>query len=408
MSSNVEQGKVPEVRFKLKAASDYLPWQKRSFYDCVEINSKLVDPTDEKYLNYPHIGPGNIEKQTGRLLEYKLVKDEELISGKYVFKEDDIIYGKIRPELGKVAYPKFKGLCSADCYPMSSKENVILPQFLFQILLSKQFLKFSTSVSMRTGMPKINREELGGYSFYLPSLEEQKKVGDFFSILDQKLDKQREKILLLEKVRKGIWDQIFSKSIRFKKENGHDFPDWKSNIRTGDLFENISDKKHDGELEVLSSTQDQGIIPRSMLKMKMQFANENLVNYKRVCPNDFVISLRSFQGGIETSYYEGLLSPAYTIFRVKPQIRLSTDYFRFYFKTDKFISQLNNLTYGIRDGKAISYSDFSRIEIHLPSFEEQEKIAEFLTVISKKEEIETQKLNSLVELKKSLMQKMFV
>ena len=152
--------------------------------------------------------------------------------------------------------------------------------------------------------------------------------------------------------------------------------DWDDTIRAKDVFRNYTDKKHNGELEILASTQENGIVPRSQIGIDIQCSDEGIAGYKKVSQGDFVISLRSFQGGIEYSQYEGIVSPAYTV--LKPTKSISDGYYQNYFKTSGFIQRLNSAVYGIRDGKQIGYQDFGNLYIHYPPVEEQKKIAQIL------------------------------
>ncbi len=111
--------------------------------------------------------------------------------------------------------------------------------------------------------------------------------------------------------------KIFKQELRFKDKNGLEYPKWKPNTKAEELFEPISNKNHNGDLPVLSATQDNGMVYRDSLERHMAFNDENLISYKLVEKNDFIISLRSFQGGIEFSNLQGLVSPAYTVFRKK-------------------------------------------------------------------------------------------
>lgn len=128
--------------------------------------------------------------------------------------------------------------------------------------------------------------------------------------------------------------------------------------KADDLFINISDKKHNGELNVLSVTQDKGVLLREELEIDIKFDIESVKNYKRVKAGDFIISLRSFQGGFEISNQEGLISPAYTVFNFKDSEKFNSKYFSYIFKSSRFIKKLAGLIYGVRDGKAISFTDF--------------------------------------------------
>ena len=141
--------------------------------DVCSIVKGLVNPNDKPYCNYPHIGGANIESNTGRFINVKLAKDENLISGKYPFDETMILYSKIRPNLNKVALPSFKGVCSADMYPIIPDSKVINKVFLWQILSQKEFLDYAIAHSGRANIPKINREDLMEYSFEIFDLEVQ-------------------------------------------------------------------------------------------------------------------------------------------------------------------------------------------------------------------------------------------
>lgn len=160
------------------AASYSLSWEQRKWVDSVDISTEMVDPTSSEYADMPHIAPGNIESFTGRILDnVKMVKEEQLISGKFRFRPDDVVYGKINPQLGKYFYASVDGLTSADAYVFKGK-NGTTQKFLFSLLQTNEFFKYSVSVSKRSGMPKINRDELNAYRFFSPNEEEQDKIGD--------------------------------------------------------------------------------------------------------------------------------------------------------------------------------------------------------------------------------------
>lgn len=162
----------------------YLSWEQRKWSEYVSISTDMVDPRSGNYDNLPHVGPGNMESFTGRLYDnVNTVKDDALISGKFHFNPGDIIYGKINPQLGKYTYAQFEGLASADAYVLNGK-NGLTQEFLFGILQTKAFFDYSVSVSMRSGMPKINRDELNAFEFLAPNESEQRAIGDILLKLD--------------------------------------------------------------------------------------------------------------------------------------------------------------------------------------------------------------------------------
>lgn len=176
-------------------------------------------------------------------------------------------------------------------------------------------------------------------------------------------------------------------------------------IKAKEVFVNITNKKHGGQLEILSVTQNRGIIPRSQVDIDIKYEKENTLNYKKVEKGNFVISLRSFQGGIEYSEYEGIVSPAYTVLSSK--VEICNNYYKVFFKSPEYIQRLNTAVYGIRDGKNISYDDFSLIYIPFPPLPEQQKIAEILSTQDKLIELYERKIEQLKTLKKGYLQKMF-
>lgn len=172
------------------------------------------------------------------------------------------------------------------------------------------------------------------------------------------------------------------------------------------LFESISNKNHKSDLPILALTQDQGAVPRDLINYNIQVSEKSVEGYKVVDIDDFIISLRSFQGGIEYSRYKGLCSPAYIVLRKKDK-RLVSDFYRHFFKSFNYIQSLNRNLEGIRDGKMISYKQFSEIKLPFPSYSEQQKIAECLSSVDDLIREEADQLQALKDHKKGLMQQLF-
>lgn len=173
------------------------------------------------------------------------------------------------------------------------------------------------------------------------------------------------------------------------------------------LFKSITNKNHNSNLPILAITQDQGAVPRDQIEYNVTVTDKSLSNYKVVEVGDFIISLRLFQGGIEYSRFKGICSPAYIILR-KREENISELYYKYFFKTWRYIQSLNRNLEGIRDGKMISYSQFSSVKVPYPrSFKEQQKIADCLSSIDELIDAESRKLKALEKYKKGLMQKLF-
>ena len=143
------------------------------------------------------------------------------------------------------------------------------------------------------------------------------------------------------------------------------------------LFISTADKGYPG-LPVLSATQDRGMIRRDQNSINISHDKNNENGYKRVLPGQFVIHLRSFQGGFAHSRIEGITSPAYTIFGFSEPKKHDSEYWKYVFTSKEFIRRLETVTYGIRDGRSISYDEFLTLDFFFPSVEEQEKISQYL------------------------------
>lgn len=142
------------------------------------------------------------------------------------------------------------------------------------------------------------------------------------------------------------------------------------------LFCDHSEKGHP-EACLLSVTQSQGVVPRTWVETRMVMPTGGLESFKFIRKGDFAISLRSFEGGLEYCYHDGIISPAYTVMRSKlPD--LYEDYYRHLFKSYAFISELQTSVVGIREGKNVSFQELSHSLMPIPARREQEDIARFL------------------------------
>jgi type I restriction enzyme S subunit len=164
--------------------SNPMEWPVVPFTEFAKIDGNMT--TDyEKYADYPHIGIDSIEKGTGALKGYRTVREDGVISGKYIFTPQHIIYSKIRPNLNKVALPDFEGLCSADAYPILPNHSNCNRVFLAIALRSEYFLEYILQFSSRTNLPKVNRKEITGFRMPLPPLRLQEQFAAFVEQTDK-------------------------------------------------------------------------------------------------------------------------------------------------------------------------------------------------------------------------------
>lgn len=183
-------------------------WPIVKFDELAKIDGNMT--TDyEKYADYPHIGIDSIEKETGELKGYRTVKEDGVVSGKYIFTPQHIIYSKIRPNLNKVALPDFEGLCSADAYPILPNPKNCNRIFLALAMRSDYFLDYILQFSARTNLPKVNRKEIAGFSMPLPPLSLQNDFATFVERVDQQKQTVQQSLEKLELMKKTLMQEYF-------------------------------------------------------------------------------------------------------------------------------------------------------------------------------------------------------
>ncbi|MEO9276143.1 restriction endonuclease subunit S [Marinomonas sp. 5E14-1] len=254
------------------------------------------------------------------------------------------------------------------------------------------------------GKGNLNTSDFKIYPLLLPPLSEQRKIAKILSTWDKAISTTERLIDNSKQQKKALMQQLLTGKKRLLDDSGKTFESEWDYVRAGNIFLTRSNKKHDSDLPILAITQDQGAIPREFIDYNVSVTKESISGYKVVEQGDFIISLRSFQGGIEYSRYKGICSPAYVI--LYPKIKIVDAFYKYHLKSHIFIQAMKSRLEGIRDGKIISYKYFSEIKLPKPSLEEQQKIASVLTNADKEIELLEQQLADLKQEKKALMQQL--
>ena len=234
---------------------------------------------------------------------------------------------------------------------------------------------------------------------YPKSKAEQQLIADCFRNLDNLITLHQRKYNKLLNVKKSMLEKMFPKNgsnipeIRFKG-----FTDPWEQRKAKELFVSTADKGYP-ELPVLSATQDRGMIRRDENSINIFHDKKNEAGYKRVLPGQFVIHLRSFQGGFAHSAIEGITSPAYTVFGFSEPEKHDSEYWKYVFTSKSFIRRLETVTYGIRDGRSISYEEFLTLGFAYPSKAEQTAIAQYLDKLSDLITLHQRELDKLKNIK---------
>lgn len=277
-------------------------------------------------------------------------------------------------------------------------------RFLLYWFLAKEKHLLGMVTGTGIGAGKLDTSELQSLDIYLPCLSEQKKIAKILSTWDNAIATTEKLIATSQQQKKALMQQLLTGKKRLLDDSGKPFEGEWEWLKASELFKTVSKKNNSDSEELLSVTQDQGVLPRSILERRVVMPDGSTKGYKLVVPGNFIISLRSFQGGLEYSRYRGLVSPAYTVLEpVKP---INNEFYKQYYKSYNFIGHLAVAVIGIRDGKQISYSDFSFLKLPYPKVKEQQKIAAVLTNADKEIEFLEAKLAHLKEEKKALMQQL--
>lgn len=337
------------------------------------------------------------------------------VTGYYLLHKGDFAYNKSSSQgkpVGAIKPLKLyeKGVVSTLYIVFRCKDpNAIgfWEQYFDAGIFDNEIMSIAQEGARNHGLLNVPTNDFFGLNVLSPSPAEQQKIAECLSEIDNLIAAQDEKVDALKERKKGLMQQMFPQKgettprLRFPGFTG----EW-DYVDGDELFEVISNKNHNSDLPILALTQDQGAVPRDMINYNVIVSEKSVAGYKVVEVDDFIISLRSFQGGIEYSRYKGLCSPAYIVLRKKSK-ELCSDFYRIYFKSFNYIQDLNKNLEGIRDGKMISFKQFSEIKLPKPSPSEQQKIAECLSAMDDMIASESAKLEALKDHKKGLMQQMF-
>ncbi|MEC8887551.1 MAG: restriction endonuclease subunit S [Pseudomonadota bacterium] len=407
----MEKQKCPEIRFSGFDGK----WIQRNWRDTVEISTNMVDPRSNEYGELFHIGPGNIKSFSGQFYDNVLkVKDSNLISGKFYFRKGDIIYGKINPQLAKYVIAPFEGLASADAYVLNTKNGVV-QNYLYAILQTNDFYKYTVSVSSRTGMPKINRDELNIYNYFSPSEAEQTLIGEFFQNLDQSITLHEKKLAQTQNFKKAMLEKMFPKQgsqrpeIRLKGFSD----DWEERQLKDISFKVIEKNSERLYTETFTNSAQFGVISQRDFFDKDISNTSNIGGYYVVKDNDFIYNPRISNfapvGPVKRNKLgrTGVVSPLYFVFRTHD---VDHKFLEVYFETSvwhKFMF-LNGDTGARSDRLAIKDTIFMEMPIYSPSFEEQQKVGQFFKQLDDAINLQKQQLQTVKNLKQALLEKMFV
>ena len=362
----------PKIRFK--GYQD--DWEQRKLGDVSESYSGGTPSVGNKSYyggSIPFIRSAEINSESTELF----LTEEGLTnsSARMVYKGDILyaLYGATSGETGRSRINGAINQAILAILPHDGYDSEFLMQWLRK---SKQNI---TDVYLQGGQGNLSGAIVKALDVNFPSLAEQWQIGNYFQSIDHLITLHQRKCDEAKKLKKFMLQKMFP-------QNGSRVPeirfdgftdDWEQR-KLGDVFEEYSEKGHK-ELPALTIIQGGGTLKREDSDRNLMYDESNLANYKMVHKDDFIVHLRSFEGGLEKSSLDGIISPAYHTFHSE---EVDSRFYYSYFRSYEFIKhKLVPHVYGIRDGRSIDIEGMKSIEIPYTLRAEQKKIGDCLEVL---------------------------
>lgn len=343
------------------------------------------------------------------------VANSNNISGYYIVQPDDFVYNprvSVTAPVGPINKNElgYTGVMSP--LYLVFKINRINKDYLCHYFKSNKwhkFMRISGNCGARFDRLSISDEQFVQMPIPYPiNSKEQQTICNYLEKIDKLISTASSRLASLKQVKEASLQAMFPQKgetvpkIRFKGFEG----EWVI-TKAAEIFKTVNERNFSG-LPVLSATQDKGMVTRDSIGYNIFHEKSNESTYKHIVPGQFVMHLRSFQGGFAHSAIEGICSPAYTIMEFKDKEVNHDLYWKYVLASKHFIKSLEMITYGIRDGRTISFDEFKEMVFLVPKVEEQQHIASYFTSLDKQIALQTQRLEKLRQIKAACLDKMFV
>lgn len=390
-------------------------WQKKKFIDVFErVTRKNLENNQNILTISAQHGLVGQEKFFSKLVAAKDV------TGYYLLHKNDYAYNKSYSSgypMGAIKrlHEDDKGVVSTlyICFTAKVKGSEgFFDQYFETGRHNRELEKIAQEGARNHGLLNMSVGDFFATELYIPGDEERRKIADFLTAVDEKIEALEQKAEKLQDHKRGMMQKIFSQQIRFTRPDGSDFPDWETK-KLGEISQPVADRNHLGVADtVLTNSAVRGVIPQSDFFDKEIAVQGNLSNYYLVKKDDFVynprISVSAPVGPLKRNKYaDGVMSPLYSVFRMNSQ---NPDYLEQYFMSTFWYGYMKSVAnYGARhDRMAISTQDLKNLPLPYPDKEEQQKIADFLSAIDAKITLTKSQVEKAKEFKKGLLQRMLI
>jgi type I restriction enzyme S subunit len=393
--------KQPKLRFPGFTGE----WQEKRLGDVGEkimygMNSAAIDFDGmNKYLRIT-----DIDDETRSFKPNPLTSPDGQIEDKYRLRKGDMVFTRTGASVGKsYLYKEKDGNLFFAGFLIKFSITKSDPYFIYAQTLRDQYSKWVQLMSMRSGQPGINAEEFKSMPIKITTLPEQKRIAEFLSEIDIKIEKLTRKKELTEQYKKGAMQKIFSQKIRFKDENGKNYPDWEEK-KLGEVAEVLMGQSPPSDSYNESKDGIPLIQGNADIKNRVTFPKIYTSEPTKLChTGDVLMTVRAPVGAIAKSEHEACIGRGVCAIRAKNKIN-SNFLYQFLITYEP---QWKNLEQG-STFSAVNGKDIKGMEINMPCLEEQKKIVDFLIDLDTRIQHIDKELVTLKEFKKGLLQGMFV
>jgi len=405
----------PKVRFKQKDVSSYPTWSDYSIAD-------LFDKVGTKNKDCQNTNVITNSAEFGLIPQRDYFDKDIAVEGKTdnytIIQKGDFVYNPRKSSYAPMGpfncYRLDEDGIVSPLYSCLRPKGVLNPEYLLWYFQTDKWYGYVNDHGAQNGARHdrvgMTDKILMGIPVSAPCLEEQQRIADFLSTIDDVIAASDSEVQNLELQKKAVMKKIFAKEVQFTRQDGSSFPEWE-NVRFGDVFTEIVRKTSDTETYPLFSlTIEDGVTAKTERYERSYLVKKAEDNYKIVPPNAFVYNPMNLRFGALAPSHEDkevCVSQYYNVFALNDETTLG--FWESYLVTDEMLKHYFSIATGsLVEKLRVHYSNFVNIVKPIPCAEEQRLIADFLSDFDKAIAAAKRELELWRELKKGLLQQMFV
>lgn len=369
------------------------------------LNPEALSESTDPDFEFDYIEIGSVTLEDGVVARQRMRFADSPSRARKPVQAGDVLVSTVRTYLKAVAAigPDTEQWVASTGFAVLRPHDNIYQRFIYRVVQSTPFVEFVVAKSTGVSYPAINPSSLGSIPVPIPDRITQKAIADFLDReairLDQRIEKKIRFIALLKEKRTAAITQAVTKGISSDvamRDSGLDWlgeipAHWQTVPPTA-LFTESKERTRDGD-QLLSATQKYGVIPladfEELEQRQVTLAVSNLELRKHVEIGDFVISMRSMDGGLERAHAAGSVRSSYSV--LKPSSNVDGRFYAALLKSSLYIQALRLTSNFVRDGQDMNFSHFRKVRLPKLGLQEQGAIADYI-------EAETTRIDTLISL----------